>query len=185
MKIKWRRNKQADEMIVAYETSLEVKTSRYRLLKKIIENEPIITLIIDTNQRVGKPSVESAERYLKQADIECISIPVRANPLSFFGLGLHIKRRPDEEKILVMEISGAQFSRELFGVFENYDIALGLGRQKSLPDICEHLRVSGVNILFDKDFFIEGIYDSIVCSSVRSTANIEKLAEAAADEMAL
>lgn len=185
MKIKKRRNKQADEMIVVYENSLEVKTSRYRLLKKIIENEQGITLIIDTNQRIKEQSVEPVERYLLKADIEYIFIPVNANSVKFFGLNLAQKHKQSEEKILVMEISGRQFTKALFDLFSSYDIAIGLGRQKPLGDMHDLLRARGMDVLFDSSFFTESIYDSIVCSSVRSTMDIEKYVEAAANEMAL
>ncbi len=185
MKIKRRINNGADEMIVTYDNSLEVETSRYILLKKILEDEPCATLIIDTNQRVKAQSVEPVERYLEKAGMEYVSIPVKANSISFFGLSLKIKRKQRQEKMLVAEITGKQFGEELFGILENYDIAIGLGRQKSLGDICDNLRISMADVLFNTEFFTESIYDSIVCLSLRSTKNIEKIAEAAANEMAL
>ncbi|MGE5496036.1 MAG: hypothetical protein ACM3S4_12135 [Burkholderiales bacterium] len=180
MKIKKRNINGADETIVTYDNSLEVKTSRYVLLKKILEDEPCATLIIDTNQRVGAQSIEPVERYLEKAGIEHISIPVNANHVSFFGLSLKLKRRQNEEKMLVIEITGKQFGEELLGVFENYDIAIGLGRQKPLGDICDKLRINMADVLFNTEFFKESIYDSIVCLSLRSTKDIEKLTEAAA-----
>jgi hypothetical protein len=180
MKIKKRNINGSSETIITYDDSIEVKTSRYILLKKILEDEPCATLIIDTNQRAGAQSIETVERYLGKTGIEHTLIPINANPVSFLGLGLKIKRRQSEEKMLVMEIAGKQFGEELFGVLENYDIAIGLGMQKPLGDICDNLRINMADVLFNTEFFKESIYDSIVCLSLRSTKDIEKLTEAAA-----
>jgi len=180
MKIKKRNINGADETIVLYDHSLEAKTSRLVLLKKILEDEPCATLIIDTNQRVGSPSIETMERYLEKTGIERISIPVSANPVSFFGLTLKRKRSQSEEKMLVFEITDKQFGEELLGVLENYDIAIGLGRQKPLGDICDKLRLNMADVLFNTEFFRDSIYDSIVCLSLRSTKDIKIPTEAAA-----
>ena len=180
MKIKKRNVNGADETIVSYDDSLEAKTSRYLLLKKILEGEPCATLIVDTNQRVGTQSIELVERYLEETGIEHISIPVSANHVSFFGFTLKQKRRQSEEKMLVIEITGKQFGEELLGVLENYDIAIGLGRQKPLGDICDKLRLNMADVLFNTEFFRDSIYDSIVCLSLRSTKDIKIPTEAAA-----
>lgn len=173
MKIKKRNINGADETIVSYDNSLEAKTSRYVLLKKILGDEPCATLIIDTNQRVGAQSVEPVERCLNKAGIAYVSLPVGANQVSFFGLTLKPKRRQSEEKVLVFEIAGSQFGEELAGVLENYDIAIGLGRQKPLGDICDKLRINMADVLFNTEFFKDSIYDSIVCLSLRSTKDIK------------
>jgi len=181
MKIKKRNINGANETILSYDDSLEAKTSRYVLLKKILEDEPCATLIVDTNQRAGaQSSIEPVESCLEKAGIGHISIPVDANRLSFFGLTLKQKRRPGEEKLLVFEIAGKQLGEELFGVLENYDIAVGLGRQKPLGDICDKLRLNMADVLFNTEYFRDSIYDSIVCLSLRSTKDIEKPTGAAA-----
>jgi hypothetical protein len=185
MRIRKRKKGQAGEMIVAYESRLEMNTCRFRLLKSIIQHEPCITLIVDTNQRIGPQSLESAEQYLQQTGVLYVSIPVNANSYKFFGFGLAPRGRKTEEKILVMEMSGEQFTEQLCGAFGNYDIAIGIGRLLPFQDTCDHLRANEAGVLFNTSFFRDSLYDSVVCSSLRSTIDIEKQVEAALDEIAL
>jgi hypothetical protein len=183
--MKIRKRKQTGDMMAEYNNSLEVKTCRYRILHKIVENESCVTLIVDTNQRVKAQPVEQVESYLLQAGINHISMLTKANTVSFFGFKYQPNKQKNEERILVMEISGAQFTQELYSMLESYDIAIGFGRQKTLNDMCEYLRVNDGGVLFNPTFFKESIYDSVVCSSLRSTMDIEKYIEAASNETAL
>jgi hypothetical protein len=177
MKIKRRFGKPAGEMFVEYDNNFEVKTRRYKLLKKIIENEPCVTLIVDTNQRTGAQSIEPAEQYLQQAEIKYMFMPVKSNPGKFFGFGFQLKKTGSNEKMLIMEISGEQFTEELYLLLEHYDIGIGIGMQKNLDETYDQLRVSEESVLFNPLFFKESIYDSVVCSSLRSTMDIKKYVE--------
>jgi hypothetical protein len=177
MKIKRRSGKPAGEMFVEYDNNFEEKTRRFKLLKKIIENEPCVTLIVDTNQRTGAQSIEPAELYLQQAQIKYMSMPVKANPGRFFGFGFQPKKTAASEKMLIMEVSGEQFTEELYRLLEHYDLGIGIGMLKNLDETYDQLRVSEESVLFNPLFFKESIYDSIVCSSMRSTMDIRKYVE--------
>lgn len=182
MRIRKRRN--TNETFIEYEGS-DIKLYRYRLLNKIIEKEPSVVLIVDTNQRVGERPFDTIESFLQNEGVTHSVIPVKPNKRSFFGFGVDFGTKKRTEKILAAEISALQFPRKLYDeFFECYDIGIGIGSKKPFKEICDAL-AAGEIVLFDPQLFSDSVYDSVVCSSMRSTVDIKDYVEAVKHEVAL
>jgi len=157
-----RKDKQTGEMYVEYYKVADKAAFRYDLLKKIIGGESDITVIIDTNQHVSKKPGEEIENFLKQSDIPYLIKPTALNELTV--LGLYIKKKKKKyEKMIVLQITSGQFTRELFhACLENYDIAMGIGKKKPFDEIYDDLILNPDEVLFDRLYFRESIYDSFM-----------------------
>lgn len=184
MKIKIRNSKTTGETFVQYGDRFNIKKYRFKLLRNIIKGSALVTLVVDTNQKLGEATIEGAEEYLKQSGIKYSAFPARQNSMKFFGFD--IQRKTINQKIFVLEISGEEFSSELYDVFlKDYDVAIGFDRLKPFEEICDILKIDISAALFDREFFRESIYDSVVCGSLRSSADIRPYVEAAINEAAL
>jgi hypothetical protein len=184
MKTRIRRNKKTGETFVTYGAGFDIGKHRYTLLGKIIENWSPVMLIIDSNQKTGNGSLQESEELLAQSGIKYSAFPAKQNNTKIFGF--EIPRKAMNQKMIVMEVSSGQFSRELYDIcLKRYDIAIGIGRLKSFEETCDMLRVDLSEVLFNTVFFKESIYDSVVCGSLRSSADIKPYIEAAINETAL
>lgn len=184
MKVRIRNNKNTGETFIEYGAGINMEKYRYTLLKKIIESELKATLVVDSNQKAGKGSLQEAEDFLKQSGIKYSAFPVKRNSMKFFGIDISGKKA--DQKMIAMEISGDQLSRELYDSFlKGYDIAIGIGGLKTFEETCDMLRIDLREVLFNTAFFRDSIYDSVVCASLRSSFDIKPYIEAAIDETAL
>lgn len=184
MKVKVHRNRKTGETFVEYGDSFNIKKYRYAILKNIIESKSEVTLVIDTNQRKEDCSIQCAETFLESSGVKYYSFPAKRNDTQL--LGFRIPGKKADEKMIAIEINNGKFSRELYDAcLKCYDVAIGFDRQKSFEDTCEFLRLDPSEVIFNTSYFKNSIYDSIVCSSLRSSANIEEYIEAAINEVAL
>lgn len=182
MRVLKRRN--TNETYIEYENRRDIQLCRYRLLKMIIASEPDVTLIVDTNQRVGEKPFE-IEGFLDAQGIAYSIMPIKPNKSKFLGFSVEFGSKKKTEKILAAQLSAVQFSKELYDTYlDCYDIGIGIGRQKPLKEVCELLS-SDEDVLFNPQVFMKSIYDSVVCSSVRSTMDIGDYVEAVKHEVAL
>lgn len=174
-------------MNVEYAMVANQPSFRFCLLKNIIESMDLdVTLFIDTNQRVEPKPIEQVEDGLRQMNLRYNSTLVPSNPRKFFGIHLSLNNnRPMNEHKIVLELSGNAFPKELFEVIKNYDIACGFGSKKPFEELCGDFRLNNGLVLFNKTYFQESVYDSIVCECLRSSFSVEQFVRVAANEMAI
>ncbi len=185
MRIRKRSDNKANETIIEYENRQDIRVSRYRLLKKIIENERSAVIIVDTNHGIGRKPLDTIEDFFKKTDIEYTVMPVKPNKSMFFGLNVDFTPKKNEEKLLVFQLCGDQFTELLYKTcLECYDVAIGIGRTKPVKEICDCLSAQG-EVLFNELFFRDSVYDSVVCSLMRSSTDVQKYVEAVENEVAL
>ncbi len=181
MKVRVRRNKKTGETFVDYSAGFNIEKHRFKLLEKIIESKSPAMLMIDSNQRAWDGDIDEAEDFLKQSGIKYSSFPAKQNNKKIFGV--EISKKKFDQKIIVMEVNSGQFSREFYDIcLKRYDIAIGTGRLKSFEETCDAMRTDLSEVIFNASFFKESIYDSVVCGSLRSSADIRPYIEAAINE---
>jgi len=147
-----------------------------------------VTLIVDTNLRTNGPPKAPDEELLRRLNLAYAVMP--AKPDSYLFFGVRVKSRAGAEtswpqQRLVVDLTGSSFPEELLAVTATYDLSLGFGRKLPFEEICAAYRVGDASLLFDPCFFSGGLYDSAVCTRVRSTFPLEHYIEAVSDEMAL
>ena len=186
MKVTTRQNKKTGEMNVEYAMVANQPYFRFCLLKNIIESMKMdITVFIDTNQSIRSKSIEQVNAGLQQLNLRYHSMLVESNPRNIFGLRISVNKRPMSEHKIVLELSANTFSKELFETIKNYDIAFGFGKNKSFEDLCGDFRMSSAMVLFNKEYFQESMYDSVVCECLRSSFHVEQFVRMAANEVAV
>lgn len=180
MKVKVRKDKKSGETKVEYYKAVDQTNFRYSLLEKIIADiDKDMTVIVDTNQRMKQEPIEQIDKFLEQTDLINFVAPIkkRSNKLLGFNIDkLSKNKNKSLERLVVIEISPSQFTKELFKTcFANYDISVGIGNKKSFKEICDENRF-GFNgeILFSKEYFEQSIYDSVVCAILRCSYDVEK-----------
>jgi hypothetical protein len=180
MKVKIRKVKHTGETHVEYYNVANKASYRYEMLSRIIRGKPDITIVADTNQRINDLPVDEAESLFKQLNIKYAVMPTEVNKTRYFGLPVDLvfkNKQKTKEYIIALHISPEQFTRELFESFlQNYDFAIGIESKKPFEEVCESLRMDAGEVLFNRSFFEESLYDSILCSSMRCSFDAEKYA---------
>ncbi len=182
------KTKKNGEVFTDYCMAAQPAVFRYHLLKSIINDMATdMTVMIDTSRRRETKTDLLDEAYLSQMHLRYAVLPVYANPGQFFGISLNLIRQKAEmkEKRMIFELTGDAFSKPLFDKLTDCDIAIGFGREKSFEELCAHWMTEGEGILFDRSFFKDSIYDSVIYTRLRSTFSTENYLEAIADEMGL
>ncbi len=186
MKVVTRQNKDTGEMSVEYAFVANQQNFRFRLLKNIVGSmDTDITILIDTNQRIVKKSIEQLEAGLQQLNLRYKTMITQSNPRNIFGLRISISKAPMSEHKVILELSGNDFTRELYDTLKNYDIAFGFGRQKAFDEICGDYRLDSGQVLFNKAYFMETLYDSVVCECMRSSFHVEQFVRMVENENAV
>lgn len=175
MKIKIRKNRLSGEVNAEYFKVPDKASFRYNFIKNILSEQSGVFIFIDTNQRKEDIPDTDLDGYLKQSGVSYSISPTEANRTTFFGVSLNYSNKKREEKLIILEIAHEQFTPELFkACIENFDIGIGIGRKEANSDILRQQRLNFDNILFSDSYFEKSIYDSVLCSSMRSTFDIEK-----------
>lgn len=176
MKVKIRKDKQSGETRLEYYKIADKASFRFETLKKILNGISDIIIMVDTNQRTHSIPIEDIERFLEQSNIEYSKIPMEANKTNFFGLPIDLsfkKKTKSKEYLIILHISFEQFTRDLFdSILYNYDFAVGIGSKKPFDEICESLRADAAGVLFNRSYFEESIYDSVLCTCLRCSFDI-------------
>jgi len=176
MKVK--KNKKTGELIVFYDGGFASDENRLRILSGITRSGADVTVIVDTNQRVGAKSADEIEKYLSETGIRHKSVAVNANKSKLFGMIETSPRgKKAAEKLIIIDLKKGQFNEELFGLIKNYDIAFGLGRAMPFEQTCDALMRDMSDVLFNKTYFEDSVYDSVVCSSLRCSSGIKGVEE--------
>lgn len=189
MKAKVVKNKRTGETRVEYYRVKNKDSFRYNLINNIFKDTDLqITAIIDTNQLVTDTDANSEntkdkpfdyiEGILKENGIVYRHFKTETNTTKFFGISTDIikKKRKKSERIYVININSINFTNRLFySLFSCYDTGYGLAANTDIDELIEALETEGFNdVLYSESFFAQSIYDSVVCSCLRSSFDIEK-----------
>jgi hypothetical protein len=178
MKVKIKKDRHTGETHIEYYNIADKASYRFDTLKNIINGRPDITIMVDTNQHTYNLPVDEVERVLEQSNIEYAKMPTETNKTSFFGLSIDLRfknKKKTKEYLIILHISSEHFTRELFDSFLNhYDFAVGIGSKKPFDETCENLRADASEVLFNPSYFEESIYDSVLCTCLRCSFDIDK-----------
>ncbi len=180
MKIKIKKDKKSNEMLVEYFKVVDKANFRYNVLQKIIcDTDNDMTMIVDTNQKIDNLPKEQIVDYLEPSGMRYSITSVRHNNQKMMGFNIDKiinKKNKTKESLFIVELSADSFTKEFFQTcLSNYDLAIGIGSTKSFEEICEIMKF-GFNseIMFNKEYFEQSIYDSILCGMLRCSFDIEK-----------
>lgn len=184
MKIRILRNKRMSRMSVDYYKVIDKRCFRTTLLQKVLAAATDdVVLMVDTNQRTGPASAESAAEALRKAGIEPMVLAIPANPHRMLGISINLQKKRADEKLIVADLGRRILDEETLSALLVYDIALGIGANMPLHELGERLRTG--TPLFGSECFSQSLYDSIVCTSVRSSFDMGGPLKETIDEMGL
>ena len=178
MKAKIIRDKRAKETRIDYYKVDDKSAFRFNVLKKVLENiDCDATLIIDTNKFTQRVASEDIKKAISASKVPYTSFPVRENSTLFLGIKTDIikKKKGTNEMLFLLDISSENFGKKLFDeLFQYCDLAFGIKRSRPPEEIGDTFKtLSSNHVMFNKDFFEHSIYDSILCTSLRSTIDIQ------------
>ena len=177
MKIKVRKDKKTGESFAEY-YKIRIKAPfRYQMAQYVVANsEADITAIVDTNFAMEKLSAQDMEAFLDEAGITYKSWPIPDDPHRLMGIRTDIlkKKKTKTMRLFVIELTKDQFNENLFKHFFRYfDFGLVFGKTQTLEKLYETLLIEQFDeILFDKEYFADSYYDSVLCTSIRTTLDI-------------
>lgn len=185
MKVKIKSDKRTGQMSAEYFTVADKKRFRMRLLQKVLEAaQGEAVLMVDTNQRLADACTDDVLNTLRCAGLEPLVMPMAANPQRLLGISYTPKKnKASENLILVTLTDGAAPAEEALAALMPYDIALGLGPSKT-PQEIGNLLITGTPI-FGSGCFGQELYDSILCSVVRSSFDLTRHIKETTDEMGI
>lgn len=156
------------------------QTFRFLLLKKILHDE-YAQILIDTNLRITDDAGEKARVGLERAGLAPQIMRTAADPKRLFGFNVRLFGKNAVEYLIVAKLHGSDFNRTLFDAISGCDIGLGIGRvdQAQTPPMV----LDGFHSFAEG--FEKSLYDSIVCTRLKSSFDISREAEEVADEMGL
>lgn len=177
MKIKVIKNKTNGETSVNYYKAKNPLEFRFELVKSVLDDiNDDLTIIIDTNQMIKDIDHDVIEQILNARKIKFISFLTKANASKFFGFSMDRigKKTKRKEKMFIIDIKSADFNKELHSeLFAFFDLAIGIKRNKNFDEIAEQCRFGFYDLLFNKDYFSETIYDSVICLMIRSSIDLK------------
>jgi len=183
MRIRITKNK-AGETLVDYLKVLDVFSFRFRLLKKVIEGlNNNVVLMIDTNQRITQQSGEEVLADLSQAGFKPIAIKIPANPQKFLGFDVNFWSKHAVEYMIVLDLNGQSLTEQIFKPLSECDIAVGINQTEPIQN---QLGIVGTNpMLLLDNCFDKKLYDSILCTRIKSNLDISGYVKEVIHEMGI
>lgn len=175
-----RVEKSGNGMRVDYYRVKDKDTYRFLLLSLILkEIDKDITMYIDTNQRLSDTNIEGFIDYLRNNKMALEEMSIPAKDVKMFGIAIgrlmNTKKKKKKETALVFEFNKELFTRDIFDQYlRGVDVCIGVGQKQDFYDVCEKLFSDPDEVLFNADYFEDFMYDSAVCSSLRSTFDVKK-----------
>lgn len=155
-----------NETIADYNGIVDKKAFRFAMLKNIIEAQNAdIIFILDTNLCIGRQQAKESIDNIIGMGLKPIVLPIASDPRFFWGISVNPQGGKEHEKLFLIKINPGTFSYELFCAICNFDIAMGIGAQQPMEDICERLRLDGIKSICDS--FEKFCYDSLLCTTIR------------------
>lgn len=169
-KVLW--NKKVNEVRIEY-FKVEDKTPfRYKILKDLLANDELV-LWIDTNLNSGKEQaiqyVKRMETYLAQHHIALEIVPVQSTKDKKI-FGIPIKKSDERAFVLLFPIKGEDLTEEFFEMFlAEGDVMFGIRPKVTYEEIVKDVKQGFIKGCFEKDYFEDALYDSVLISAMRTT----------------
>ncbi len=185
MKIKAKLDRQTGQMKIEYYAIPDKMRFRSHLLQKVLkEAQDQTVLMVDTNQRLTDSSAEDVLTALKNDGLEPLVLPVASNPQKMFGFSYTPRKNKRREMLIMVSLpAGAVPGDGALSALLEYDVAVGIAPNKTLQEL-GNLLCTGTP-LFGSGLFQRDMYDSIVCTAVRSSFDISQLIKDMKDEMGI
>jgi hypothetical protein len=185
MKIKIKTDRRTGQMSAEYFIVIDKPQFRTRLLQKVLESASgEAVLMVDTNQHIAESSADEAISTLQNAGLEPLVLPIAANPQRLFGISYSTKKNRTLEKLILISLpTRQQLGEEALTALLPYDIALGIGPNKTLQELGNLLSIG--TPLYGSGCFECEMYDSILCTLVRSSFDISRHIKETTDEMGI
>ena len=177
MKSKIRQMRQDNTMVVDYINVKKPFEFRFNLLSRVLQTQGEAIMFINTNTKT-EASGNMIEEFFEANSMKNSIIKIKPVERTIFGLSIKAlqKKVKLDEKFIIAEINYELFTKEFFESYiATYDIAMGFGSKKNIKEITEDYREGIQEFFFDKEFFKEFLYDSILFKSCRSTINIKEI----------
>lgn len=178
MKSKVRTNKSDNTTIVEYYKVAKPFEFRYKMLSEILKQNGEAVMFINTNSKTKSPEMR-IEAYFDEKNINYAMIKIDKNERKIFGFSFGKKKKAAKltEKFIMGKVNADMFTESFFNNYvSTYDIALGFGAKLSIEEMKTDYREDAVELFFDKEYFTEFVYDSILFSCCRSTVDTKELA---------
>jgi hypothetical protein len=160
------------------------RTFRFRLLKNILEDfGHNAALLIDTNQRTAQQPDQNLLDSLDQLGLEPLVFNIPSNPQKFFGIDTKLWKKDQAEYMIIIDLKGQAFDEKLFEPLSVYDIAVGINQTQPLTNQYGLLGLNLTQML--NKCFEKNIYDSIICTRVKSNFDLRHYIGEFNDEMGL
>ncbi len=183
MKVKISKNK-IGETRVDYLNVEDKDSFRFHLLNKVLSDQNNnAVLLIDTNQRVTEKTGLEVLEDLRQKGIEPLTLRIPANPQFFFGFQVRKWNRHDVEYMIVIDLKEQTLTKEIFNLLTGYDIAVGFDQTEPLAN--QYGMVGTSPMLLLDTCFGNKLYDSILCTRMRSSFDISRYVKEVTHEMGL
>lgn len=183
MKVKLSKNR-AGETLVDYLNVRDKNSFRFHLLEKVIEcNHNNAVIFVDTNQRVTEKSGLDILEELRQAGQDPMAVKMPANPQKFFGLEVNMWNKGVVEYMIVLELKKRPFTKEIFDPISGCDITVGINQTEPIQN---QFGIVGTNtVLLLDSCFEKKLYDSILCTRIKSNLDISAYIKEVIHEMGL
>ena len=179
MKSKLNIRKYNDTTVVEFYKLKKPYDFRYGMISGALSGFSEAIIFIDTNTRIKKPEL-AMEAYFDEHNIEYEMFKINETEKRVLGILLNSFRKPKPkltEKFIMAKITPETFTKKFFEEYvSDYDIAMGLGAKISIQDMARDYRENVQDLFFNKEFFDEFIYDSIVFLSNRNTMDTKEMA---------
>jgi len=178
MKSKVRLNRSDNTTVVEYFRVKKPFEFRYNLLSELLKEYGEAIMFINTNSKTKEPDMR-VEAYFDENNIEYAMFKIDKNERKLFGIsfGKGKKKAKLSEKFIMGKVNADIFTEDFFNSYvSTYDIALGFGSKLTIDEMHKDYRENSVDLFFDKEYFSEFIYDSIIFTCCRSTVDTKELA---------
>lgn len=184
MKIKIKADRRTGQISADYHTLIHKTPFRTRLIKRVIENaEGEVVVMVDTNQCVTEVTPDETVNILKSCGIEPEVLMISANPQKLLGFSFTPQKKRASERLIMFGLHGRALPDEALAALLPYDIAVGIGPSKTLHELGELMRTG--TPIYGSECFKREMYDSILCTLVRSSFDIRIPIKETMDEMGL
>lgn len=184
MKIKTKTDRRTGQISADYHTLINKAPFRTRLIKEVIGNaEGEVVVMVDTNQCVTEVTPDETVNILKSCGIEPQVLTISANPQRLLGFSFTPQKKRASERLIMFSLDGRSLPDEVLSALLPYDIALGIGPTKTLHELGELMRTG--TPVYGSGCFEREMYDSILCTLVRSSFDIRIPIKETMDEMGL
>ena len=178
MKSKLKIRKRDNTTVVEYFKMKKPFEFRYSMMSKVLTSQGEAIMFINTNARTKKPE-KRMEVYFDENKIEYELFKIPQAEKRILGLVINTFKKPKPqllEKFIMAKINAETFTKELFDdCISTFDIALGFGSKLTFDEIRDDYRENIMSLFFNKEYFEEFMYDSIIFACSRSTIDIKEI----------